>query len=253
MTKNIKNESTNVNGWRFSPETLSILKNFASIRNSILVDKGNVLTTLSPGNNILGEATVSENFPVSFAIWDLNQFIGVISLFSDSVLEWNEKSVTIVGKGSSGNTNRIIYLYADPEVIRLTNKKIKNSPNPILEFDITQKQFEEIHIASKMMQLPHVCVEPLGDSPGAGICINALDKNNDSTNIFSLEISPSSVTSLDVTGEFSFVFDRDNLKMLPGDYRVSITDKMIAKFTHSKYNLFYWIALETISKNPNEV
>ena len=69
---------------KLSDNTLTILKNFAGINNSILVKKGNKLRTISVAKNILAEAEITpEEFPRDFAIYDLNQFLNFLSLDKD--------------------------------------------------------------------------------------------------------------------------------------------------------------------------
>ena len=65
---------------KLSDNTLTILKNFAGINNSILVKSGNQLRTISVAKNILAEASIEENFPRQFAIYDLNQFLNGLGL-----------------------------------------------------------------------------------------------------------------------------------------------------------------------------
>ncbi len=75
-------------GITISKATLGILKNFSSINSNLLVRPGNKISTITPGKNMMAEATVEETFDVEFGIWDLNKFLGVLSLFSDPVLEF---------------------------------------------------------------------------------------------------------------------------------------------------------------------
>ena len=53
-----------------SDKTLTVLKNFAGINNSILVKEGNQLRTISVAKNILAEAYIEEDFPRQFGIYD---------------------------------------------------------------------------------------------------------------------------------------------------------------------------------------
>ena len=68
---------------KLTDSTLTVLKNFAGINNSILVKKGNKLRTISVAKNILAEADISEDFPKDVAIYDLNQFLNGLSLHQD--------------------------------------------------------------------------------------------------------------------------------------------------------------------------
>jgi len=77
---------------KLSDNTLTILKNFAGINNSILVKEGNRLRTISVAKNILAEADITEEFPRDFAIYDLNQFLNGLSLHQDPDLDFKEDS-----------------------------------------------------------------------------------------------------------------------------------------------------------------
>jgi len=90
---------------KISKRTLDILKNYASINSNLLVKPGNTLSTISPVKNILSEVEVAENFEVEFGIWDLNKFLGTISLFNDPEFEFDDKSVTI-----SGSTTHLLFI-----------------------------------------------------------------------------------------------------------------------------------------------
>ena len=51
------------NTMKLSDNTLTLLKNFAGINQSILVKQGNKLRTISIAKNILAEAEITEEFP----------------------------------------------------------------------------------------------------------------------------------------------------------------------------------------------
>jgi len=62
----------------------------------------------------------------------------------------------------------------------------------------------------------------------------------------------SNAFSIDIAGDFgdatfNFIINIANLKILPGDYDVSISNKLISNFSHKEHNLNYWIALEKTS------
>ena len=82
---------TEIKSMKLSKETIEVLKNFASINSNILVNPGDTLTTVSPVKNVLAEAKVPESFPIQFGLWDLNKFLGVVSLFQDPEFVFDEK------------------------------------------------------------------------------------------------------------------------------------------------------------------
>ena len=98
---------------KLSDQTLNILKNFAGINNSILVKQGTQLRTISVAKNILAEASIDEDFPRDFAVYDLNQFLNGLTLHQDPDLDFSPESYISIKEGK----RRVKYFYADPAVI----------------------------------------------------------------------------------------------------------------------------------------
>ena len=98
---------------KLSEKTLTVLKNFAGINNSILVKEGNQLRTISVAKNILAEANIDEEFPRQFGVYDLNQFLNGLSLHQDPDLDFTEESYLNIREGK----RRVKYFFADPQVI----------------------------------------------------------------------------------------------------------------------------------------
>lgn len=225
---------TTTTGTSMSKQTLDLLKNFASINSNILVKPGDTIKTISPVKNIMAVATVPETFDTEFGIWDLNKFLGTVSLFDSPSFEFGERSVTISGSGGSS----VNYYYSEPRLLTVPTKEIV-MPDPVVSFNLTQDALNEINRASSVMQLPDLVVR----SEGTTIVMVALDRQDDTTNSYSVELGELSVES-----DFEFVFRVENLKLLPGDYRVDVTDKVVSQFTHTQLDLKYWIALESDSR-----
>lgn len=217
---------------KLSKKTLEILKNFASINSNILVNPGNVITTISPVKNVLAEASVDETFDMQFGVWDLNKFLGTVSLFTDPEFEFHEKFVTI--SGSNGSS--VKYFYCEPKLLTTPTKKIQ-MPSSVVNFKLTQKNFIELQKAASVLQLPDIAVR----SNDGRMELVALDKNDSSSNSYSVDLG-------ETEADFEFYFKVENLKLIGGDYSVEITEKIVSKFTHETLNLSYWIALEPDSK-----
>jgi len=217
---------------KLSKKTLDILKNYASINSNILVNPGNIITTISPVKNVLAEAKVEESFDTTFGVWDLNKFLGTVSLFDDPEFEFHEKYVTISG----ANGSSVKYFYCEPKLLTTPTKKI-NMPTSVVKFKLTQKTFNELQKAASVLQLPDIAVR----SNDGRMELVALDKNDDSSNNYSVDLG-------ETDADFEFYFKVENLKLLAGDYTVEITEKIVSKFSHETIDLSYWIALEPDSK-----
>ena len=100
---------------KISTNTLNVLKNFAKINPSIVVQEGNVLKTISPSRTIMAKGTVDTTFDKKFAIYNLDRFISTVSLFNDPELKFGEKSVEIY----DGIVSRSIRMLMKPLSLRL--------------------------------------------------------------------------------------------------------------------------------------
>ncbi len=213
---------------KLSEQTVSLLKNFASINQNLLFKSGNKLQTISAQKNILVNAEIPESFPSDFAIYDLNKMLGVMSLFQDPELEVGDKTMTIGGK--------VNYMFADPTMIVTPPEKELVFPEAEVKFTMTNGDFSQTVKAAAMLGLPHVCV--VGD--GVKITLGATDVNNSSSDDFKTEVGATDKS-------FCMVFKIENLKLFAGDYNVEITSKGISKFSHCTSPLQYFIATESDS------
>jgi hypothetical protein len=97
---------------KLDQRTLQVLKNFSSINPSILFRSGNNLTTVTPTKTIFAKAALEQEFPSQFAIYDLNRFLSVLSLFDDPELEIGERSVVV-----RAGRKKVNYVFADQNTI----------------------------------------------------------------------------------------------------------------------------------------
>ena len=221
---------------KLSKNTFSILKNFSSLNSNILVKEGNVLKTLTPAKNVMAEATVEEDFSIEFGIWDLGKFLGTISLFSDPDFEFEDGYVSI--KGS--NNSLIKYYYSEPSLLTVPTKEI-NMPETVVSFGWKQDIFNDLQRAAAVLQLPDLCIR----NDENGVFAEVLDKADPSSNSYSVELGDAVHKD---SASFKYYFKVENLKMLPGDYTVNITEKVVSEFCNSSgLDLKYWVALESDS------
>tara|TARA_B100001123_G_C15264155_1_gene1007775 strand:+ start:857 stop:1513 length:657 start_codon:yes stop_codon:yes gene_type:complete len=210
---------------RLSEQTVSLLKNFASINQNIQFKAGNRLQTISAQKNILVNAEIPESFPSDFAIYDLNKMLGVMNLFPDPELDIGDKTMKVGGK--------VNYMFADPSMIVTPPEKELQFPEAEVKFVMTNQDFTQTIKAAALLGLPHICV--VGD--GSKITLGATDVNNTSSDDFVTEVGTTDKT-------FCMVFKIENLKLYAGDYDVELTSKGISKFSHTSSNLQYFIATE---------
>ena len=220
---------------QISRATFDILKNFSTINGSILVKEGNQLSTISTSKNILAQAEVAETFGNEFGIYDLGEFLRVASdeIFEGAEYEFDEESVVL-----SKDKAVCRYYYADASTI-ISPTKTMNMPDIDIAFDLTKEDFSTVRNMSTVLGKPDLALR----SNGSGqINLSVLDKRDPTTNTFDLEVGNGTNTS------FEMYFRTENLKVLRGDYTVSISAEGISHFKNNDIQLEYWIALEPDSK-----
>ena len=212
-----------------SDNTLTILKNFAGINNSILVKKGTQLRTISVAKNILAEARIDEEFSRDFAIYDLNQFLNGLGLHQDPELDFTENSYLTIREGK----RRVKYFFADPAVIISPPEKEITLPSEDVHFQLDSTSLEKLLKAAAVYQLPDFSV--IGEAGVVKLVVR--DKKNDTSNEFAVVVG-------DTDKEFIFNFKVENIKIIPGAYDVVVSSKLLSKFTNTNFDLKYYIALE---------
>lgn len=214
---------------KLSESTVSLLKNFSSINQSILFKEGQKLRSISVMKNILVEANVSEEFPKDFGIYDLNQFLNGLSLHSSPDLDFGNDQYVVIKEGRS----RSKYFFADPSVIVAPPEKEISLPTEDVCFVLTSQQLEKLKKAASVYQLPDISV--IGEN--GVIKLVARDKKNDTSNDFSIVVGETDT-------EFVFNFKEENLKIVPGNYDVVVSEKLLSRFQNQNIDVTYYIALE---------
>ena len=216
-----------------SRKTLDVLKNFSTINSSIVFRKGSTVRTISNAENILAKFTGEEVFPVDFAIYDLSQFLSGISLFSDPQLEFdNENFVSIRGGRQSAR-----YFFSDPEItLKSAPEKNVKFPGSDLQFNLTCEDLIALQKASAVYSLPDLTFQSIEGHDEIKLILR--DKENDTSNTYDITVAGST------TGTYSLDLKIENIRLLPGDYTVKVSQHLISEWTNVNTDLTYYIALE---------
>ena len=221
---------------KLSEQTVSILKNFSTINQNLGIKEGSEISTMSAMKNIVSKSEVEETFPVEFAIYDLNEFLSAMSLFTNPDLDFNDNFVVITEAGS--NSKSLKYWYSEPSVVTTPSKEI-TMPSVDVEFPMNSGILSEVQKAAAVIGAPDMVLE---DDE-----LRVTDKKNDTANSYSTSLD----TKSDDDASYKFWFKVENLKLLPGDYDVQVSEKRISHFQNKKTPIEYWIALEPESSYGN--
>lgn len=215
---------------KLSKSTLDVLKNLATINLNLLIKPGKKFESKSPANTLIANIEVEETFDKQFGIYDLSKFLGVLSLYEDPELIFDDKKVTIKeGKYST------VYYGAEPDILSYPTKSI-TFPTSDIQVSVTASQVAKAMKAAAVLGCNTFAFK--GD--GASVKILVSDPAVDSSNTFELELGETDKT-------FTAQFKIDLLKLMPLDYEVSISSKGIAKFASKDEKTVYFLALEKTS------
>ena len=216
---------------KLSEHTVDVLKNFATINQNLVIKEGSTLSTMSAMKNIVAKADVEESFDKEVAIYDLNEFLASISLFTSPILDFKESFVTIKEENSSTSLK---YFYSDPSVVTSPSKTI-TMPSKEVEFTLNGDNLNKLKRAAGVIQAPDLVLE----KKSTGSFLTVKDKKNDTANTYSIDVDTKTEGS-----DFKFYYKVENLKVMDGNYDVEISSKNISHLKSTNKAVEYWVALE---------
>lgn len=215
---------------KLSEITVDILKNFSAINPNIAFKEGSSIATIAEAKNIMASATIEERITREFGIYDLNEFLSTISLIENPNLDLGSNSIT-----ASDDLTAIEYYYSSPEVLTVPTKQV-TMPKAEVSFTLTADHITKIKKAAAV--LGHATLQ--FSAKNGVITAKIIDLKNSTANKYSVVIDEKNACK----EVFSFIIVIGNLKMLPGDYTVSMSSKLISHFKNNSVPVEYWIALE---------
>lgn len=241
---------------KLSKDTLEILKNFSSINNTMGFQVGNNLKIISPSNSIAAIATISETFPVPFSIYEMNRFLGVLSLqtLADADLAFeDDKKVVIESKQTKVN-----YFFSSQRFVDETAGKTPAYPR--VDFVTTLDAATLDGLEKAASTLGHKILKIVAKG-GKGQLI-ATSPEIDTSNDYIIDLADvyahpqldtpdlenkifhdASQKIAAPDGEYSVKFE--NIRILPGTYQIMIASKMLVGFKHLERPIQYFVGLES--------
>jgi hypothetical protein len=221
---------------KLSDNTLDVLKNYASINTALMFRKGNLLRTVSKEKTILAEATIDEDIPTDFGIFELNQLLSILSLHKTApeiTIDGND----VIIKGFE-DRSRITYRCCDVSNIKTPPDSNIKVPSEDAAFLLSEGDLAWITKSASVLGCPNIAV--VGKDGFLSLCL--LDGQNDSAHSDTLKVE------VHTGPDCFFMFKMENWKMMPGTYKVTVSSKGVAHFENTARKLQYWIALEQKAK-----
>lgn len=212
-------------------ETIEVLGNFVQINPSIIVCAGSEIRSISNLEHILAKYKCTEVFPTEFAIYDLSEFLNVVSLFENPILEFDNEQYVTIRSGSKYSK----YYFSNPEITlkRAPNTDVK-FPGADIQFALAESDVKGIRKASNILDLEDINIS----SDNTDIRVSLIDTEDETNNTYE------QVFQGDSTGDFSVNIKMENLVVLPGDYTLSICAKGMSEWRDNNRDLVYYIGLE---------
>jgi len=217
---------------KLSQSTIQVLKNFATIEQSLLVTTGNILKTESQQCNITGRAILEDSFPTQFGIHDLSRFLGIISLFRNPELNFGDRSMTI----EEGNV-KLRYVYADEDSVLIPKSPDAPKTDGVCcKFDITQQDITSLQKAAGVIATEDFTIQVKSSK----VSVLVHDRKNQSSDEYRLDLPTAESTVTDASWSTKI----ELLKMFPSNYTAEVHKRANGKFSlhffNDKFN--YWIA-----------
>lgn len=218
---------------KLSRETITVLRNFSNINSNLVVDHGTgVVKTISEAKNILAQANIAESFNSSFGIYDLSEFLSVLNLFETPLIKFTDQHIVIQ---EEGKRRSVKYAPSDRDILTYPQKDI-NMPDADVVFTLTADQLATLQKAASTLSVSDIVITS-GDE---GATVSVTDLSNPTANAYEITFE-----GIEVPEDAQIVFNINNLKLIPGDYEVSVSSKLISQFKGEQVT--YYIALEKSS------
>ena len=216
---------------KLSDNTISVLKNYSTINQNLMINMGSTLSTMSAMKNIVAKATVEETFEKDVAIYDLNEFLGCLT---QDTMDLNFQDHSMIMIDSEGDP--LEYFYSDPSVVTTVSKAIE-LPKCEVNFTLSDIELSDITKAAAVIGVPDMVLE--------NGSLRVTDKKNDTANHFAMEVDYNKMDhETPMYVDHKFWFKVENLKLMPGTYEVAVSKNKISNFKNTNVDIEYFIALE---------
>ena len=223
---------------KLSENTITLLQNFATIQPNILMGKEpNKLKTVSEARNIFCIADIAEVFADEVGVYDLTELLSAISLIKDPEFTINGNVISIDSADSKAG---IKYACANTSILTVPSQDITD---PEYEISLPLSEVNLVAIKRAASILCHDTFSIIKTPDSESIVVKVHDLGNKSSNSWT-----STVGKALGDCSFNFHFKISNLKILPGNYKLSLSSKLISRWVCEQMPVSYWIAIEHTSK-----
>ena len=219
---------------QLNENTLSVLKNFASIQPNVVLNEGAVVKTIAEAKNVMAVATLDQSFDKQVGIYNLDEFLAVLGLVDSPDLNFHDDFVTVQ---STSGRSQVKYFYSDIGILTSPAKDIP-MPEAEVKFTLDEATFKKVLRAAGALGHEKMTIT----ATDGGILLTVVDNTDATSNAFEIVV-PGTYD----TDNFTFVMNIANLKLIGGDYDVEVSSRLLSRFKNTSAEVEYFIALEKSS------
>lgn len=221
---------------RLSKADIDTLKSLYPINQTLKIVGGdNHLKTINEQRSVACETDMEAVLPRTFCIYDLREFISVLNIIENPVLDFSNDKFVVV-KSEDGK-QKLRYLDGAANLINSYFEKDFKLPSEDIEVNVSAQQLKAVMNAAQTLKLGYIGFR----SVDGVIMLSAFDRNNGSgeeTNGYSVEVG-------ETTDEFDMFYKAEALTILDGDCKFEISARKISKVTNGAK--VFWMSLDANS------
>lgn len=202
---------------QLSDRTLSILRNYSQINQSIILEDGNKIKTIANDQAIVSYAAIKEHIPGVAPIYDLHRFLSAHKMLTEPDLDFNDNNITLT---SSSGSNVLEYRLTVRDMIRPVPEEVEED-DEIYAFSLTADELKTIQNAAKTLQLPDLVISKKDNTIVASITT----ADEESSDNFKIVLA----MGQDIADiEFDpLIISIENFRVMPLDYTVVLYETMV--------------------------
>ncbi|CAL9956863.1 DNA polymerase processivity factor [Vibrio phage D528] len=223
---------------KLSERTKSLLSNFSKIHPSILLEEGTLLRIGDETGSIYAQAEIEETLPMEFPIFQTSGLLSVLNLgaFKECELEFHEenpdadevKKILVKGSGSSvdywASSESLVDLPPEEPPVEDVDYSIELSAEGLSDF---KKACAALGLDTAVLKNLDGRAYLTGTNP-------ELDNSND----YHVDMGKTDKADCEIAIKV------ENIKVLPGSYKVEGVNDMLVRFTSTDGALKYFIGAE---------
>mgnify|MGYP000672241272 CR=1 FL=1 len=226
---------------KLSEDTISLFTSISKVNQSVRIPEGDdKIMVVAVGGKTLVTVAIPEDFPRDVYLYDMNEFLGALSLVKEPNIDFSEDSTLLITE--NGGNPKIRFIEAEERLVdsEPPNRSTVEEDDIIYEVKVEQDVLDRVNKAANVLKLPYIgfkCEEGI-------VSLIAFDNNNGSeeeTGLFSIKVG-------EHDDDFLLFMKQDMFHVHAGDYEVKLSSKLRMHMKNTTAEIDYVKAFEKASE-----